>query len=458
MEKYFEILNYYIGLYNEYVGGYLIVSFLVPIGLYFSIRTGFLQIRKFGHAWAVTFGKYDNPLDKGDVKHFKALSSALASTVGTGNIVGVSLAICLGGPGALFWIWVTGLLGMMLKMVECTLALKYRIFNEDGTVSGGPMYYIEKGLKKYIGNRAKILAIIFSFALILCSFGTGNLAQANGISDVMNSIFGIPKYLTGIFLSIVVLVIIIGGLKRIAELASRLVPLMAIIYLFSTFVILISEYDKILDTFYFVIKSGISGTEAYGAFGGATLFWTIVWGVRRGLFSNEAGQGSAPIVHAAAKTKIPLREGLVASLEPFIDTICICTATALVVIITGAWHSGILGVNMTINAFNIGFANLGLPPIADKIVGLSLFFFAFTTIIGWSYYGSRGIQYIFGYKYIKPFYFVYAFFTFLGCIWSIKLVWNFVDMVITFMTIPNLIALLFLFKEFLKEVENYSSK
>lgn len=455
MNEFLNQLNKIISTYNEYVGGYLIVASLVPIGLYFTLRMRFLQIRYFLHSWKITSGKYDNPKDTGDVNHLRALTSALASTVGTGNIVGVSLAIYYGGPGALFWIWITGFLGMMLKMVECTLSLKYRIINEDGSVSGGPMYYIEKGLYKFIGKWSKVLAIIFSVALILCSLGTGNLAQANGISDVMKTNYNIPAYITGIFLSLTVLLIIIGGIKRIAEVAVRLVPFMAFAYILSSLLIIGVHYKDIIPSLWLIIKSGLTGSESVASFGGATLFWTIVWGIRRGLFSNEAGQGSAPIVHAAAKTKIPLREGLVASLEPFIDTIVICTMTALVIIVTGFWHSGIKGVGMTIEAFNEGFSRLNLPPIGQHIVGLGLFLFAFTTIIGWSYYGSRGVQYIFGFKYIKPYYFIFALFTFFGCVWGIDLVWNFVDMVITFMTIPNLIALLLLFPEFTNEVKHY---
>ncbi|MCX7953851.1 MAG: sodium:alanine symporter family protein [Bacteroidales bacterium] len=457
MNEVLEQLNKIISIYNEYVGGYLIVAFLVPIGLYFTIRMKFLQIRNFVHSWKITLGFYDNPKDTGDVNHLRALTSALASTVGTGNIVGVSLAIYFGGPGALFWIWVTGFLGMMLKMVECTLSLKYRIINEDGTVSGGPMFYIERGLYKFIGKWAKVLAIIFSVALILCSLGTGNLAQANGISDVMKTNYNIPPYITGLILSSIVLIIIVGGIKRIAEVAVRLVPFMAFTYIISALLIIAAHYKDFIPSLWLIVKCGLTGTDSVASFGGATLFWTIVWGVRRGLFSNEAGQGSAPIVHAAAKTKIPLREGFVASLEPFIDTIVICTMTALVIIVTGFWHSGIKGVGMTIAAFNEGFSRLNLPPIGQHIVGIGLFLFAFTTIIGWSYYGSRGIQYILGYRYIKYYYFIFALFTFFGCVWGIDLVWNFVDMVITFMTIPNLIALLFLFPEFVKEVKSYES-
>jgi alanine or glycine:cation symporter, AGCS family len=450
-----EVINSWIEQYNEYIGGYLILALLVPTGIYLSIRTGFLQISRMRHAVKIVRGKYDNSEDTGDVSHFKALTTALSSTVGTGNIVGVALAIYWGGPGAVFWMWVTGFFGMMLKTTECTLALKYRKINEDGTVSGGPMYYIEKGLKSKIGKAAKVLAVVFAFATVLCSLGTGNMAQANGIADAMLTNYNIPVLYTGLIITAFVLLIIVGGLKRIAEVTSRLVPFMAVFYFISAIIVLVVFARDIPDAFALIVKSAFGKTEIAGGFVGSTFLLTMIMGVKRGLFSNEAGQGSAAIAHAAAKTEYPVREGLVASLEPLIDTIIICTLTALVIVVTGAWSSGIQGVGMTILAFETGFALIGLPAISQHIIAVGLLLFAFSTIIGWSYYGTRGVQYLLGDKFIKPYYYLYGLFVFFGSIWGIDIVWNFVDMVITFMTIPNLIALILLFPEFKNEVEKY---
>jgi alanine or glycine:cation symporter, AGCS family len=450
-----ELINSWIQFYNEYVGGYAILALLVPTGIYLSFRTGFLQISKFRHAINIVRGKYDSKEDTGDVSHFKALTTALSSTVGTGNIVGVALAIYWGGPGAVFWIWVTGFFGMMLKLMECTMALKYRKINADGTVSGGPMYYIELGLKSKIGRAAKVLAVIFAVATVLCSLGTGNMAQANSIADAMFTNYNINPLITGIVISSLVLLIIVGGLKRIAEVTVRLVPLMALFYLCSALVVLFVFANEIPAAFSLIVRSAFEGTAMTGGFLGSTFLMTLVMGVRRGLFSNEAGQGSAAIAHAAAKTKYPVREGLVASLEPLIDTIVICTLTALVIVVTGSWQTGIQGVGMTIHAFELGFSHIGLPAISKHIVAFGLLMFAFSTIVSWSYYGTRGVQYILGDAYIKPYYYVYGVFVFFGSIWGVDLVWNFVDMVITMMTIPNLIALILLFPEFKNEVNKY---
>lgn len=457
MNSFLERFDYIIQLYNEYVGGYLILALLVPTGIYYSIRLKFLQVRYFKHAIDLVRGKYSKHGDVGDVSHFKALTTALSATVGTGNIVGVTLAIYFGGPGAVFWLWVTGFFGMMLKMVECTLAQKYRKINADGTVSGGPMYYIEQGLKDKLGVWAKRLAIFFAFAGILCSLGTGNMAQANSISDVLRTSYNIPVLYTGIIISALVFLIVVGGLRRIANVTSKLVPLMAIIYFGSAVVVIAVHYSDIPSALWLIVKSAFTGHAAVGGFVGSTFFMTMIWGVRRGLFSNEAGQGSAPMAHAAAKTPYPMREGFVASLEPFIDTIVICTLTALVIILTGVWHidGAVKGVGMTVAAFQEGLDKIGLGFVARHMVAISLLLFAFSTIISWSYYGTRTAQYIFGDKAIKPYYYVFTLFVFFGSVWGIDLVWHFVDMVITFMSIPNLIALLLLFPVMKVEAEGY---
>ncbi len=443
--------------YNEYVGGYAVLFMLIPTGLFFLFRLRFLNVTRLFHSIRVVAGKYDKAGDKGDVNHFKALTTALSATVGTGNIVGVSLAIYLGGPGAVFWMWVTGFLGMILKYTECTLSHKYRQFNSDGTVSGGPMYYMEYGLKKQLGRFAKVLAMVFASAAVLCSLGSGNMAQANSMADALHTSYGVPVLWTGLVTTALVLLIVIGGLKRIAEVTARLVPFMAVLYVSAALLIILLEYDRIPAAFSMIFTDAFTGTAATGGFVGSTFMMTLIWGVRRGLFSNESGQGSAPIAHAAAKTHWPAREGLVASLEPLIDTLIICTLTALMIVLTGAWHLEDLdmGVSMTIRAMEIGLGKLGLDYFGTHIVSVGLMLFAFSTVISWSYYGTRAANYLFGEKAIKPYYYLYGLFVFFGSVWGIDIVWHFVDMVITFMTIPNLIAILLLTPVVVNETKKY---
>ena len=444
-----------IQIYNNYIGVYAVLALLVPTGIYFIIRLKFLNVTKFWHAIRVVAGKYDKKGDKGDVSHFKALTTALSATVGTGNIVGVSLAIYWGGPGAIFWMWVTGFLGMILKYAECTLSHKYRKFNSDGSVSGGPMYYMEFGLKGMLGKGAKVLAVIFAVATVLCSLGTGNMAQANSMTGALFTSYSIDAWLSGIVITFLVLLVIVGGIKRISEVTSLLVPFMAILYFIAAATVLTVMYADIPDAFRLIFYDAFHGEHAKeaGILGG--LFLAMTWGIKRGLFSNEAGQGSAPIAHAAAKTEHPAREGLVASLEPLIDTLIICTLTALVIIVTGAWDSDVQGVGMTILGMKTGLGQIGMHHWAEHIVTGGLILFAFSTVISWSYYGTRSVNYLFGEKAIKPYRYLYALFVFFGSIFGLELVWHFVDMVITFMTIPNLIALLLLSGVLMKETKKY---
>ena len=444
--------------YNDNIGVYLLLVLLIPTGIYFTIRFKFLQISRLGHSLRIISGKYDRKSDTGDINHFRALTTALSATIGTGNIVGVALAIYFGGPGAIFWMWVTGFLGMILKFAECTLSTKFRKVHKDGSISGGPMYYMEIALKDKLGFFAKVLAVIFAIATILCSLGTGNMAQSHSMTDVLFTNYNFPTWISGLFITSVVLLVIVGGIKRIAEVTSKLVPVMAAAYFISAITVIVILYNKIPDAFNMIFHDAFSGTAAAGGFLGSAFIFTITWGVRRGLFSNEAGQGSAAIAHAAAKTKYPAREGLVASVGPLIDTIIICTLTALVIILTGAWTSGIKGVAMTVDGFTRGLSNIGLGSVGRHVVAGGLLLFAFSTIISWSYYGTRAAEYLFGEKLIKPYRYLYGLFVFLGSIWGIDLVWHFVDMVITFMTIPNLIALLLLAPVVSKEIKSYFSE
>ena len=312
----------------------LMVIMLLSYGIFITARLGLVQLRKFVHGVKVVTGYYDNPDDTGDVNHFQALTTALSATVGIGNIAGVAIAIHYGGPGALFWMWITAFFGMAIKYSECTLAVMYRIKNADGSVSGGPMYYIERGL----GENWKWLAIFFAACAVICSFLTGNAVQANTMADTMQSAFDVSKLATGIISASIVAFVIIGGIKRIGRVTARLMPIMAIIYVLGALTILLLNYDQVIPSLGLILESAFS-PEA-GAFGVGSGFFmvTLVWGIKRGLFSNEAGQGSAPIAHGAAKTEEPVREGVVALLEPFIDTLLVCTFTGLVIIITGVWE------------------------------------------------------------------------------------------------------------------------
>ena len=406
---------------------------LIGTGVFVTLSLGFIQLKRLKHSFEVVLGKYDNPDDEGDVTHFQALSAALSATIGIGNIAGVAIALRLGGPGALFWMWVTALLGMALKYAECTLSHHYRVINEDGSASGGPMYYIEKGL----GPKWKSLAVIFATCAVICSFCTGNMNQANTIAQTFAS-YNVPIWFSGLFIAFLVGIVIIGGIKRIAAVASKLVPTMAILYVLGALIILLTHANYILPSFLSIFKEAFSLEAGWGG-----LITVIMWGVRRGLYSNEAGQGSAPIAHAAAKTKESAREGAVALMGPFIDTIEVCTMTGLAILSTNVLNTtDFTGALLTREAFRSGFSFA--PDIGSFIVNIAVLLFAYTTMVAWSYYGDRSIEYLVGPKAIKPYRWVYVFFNFLGAILPLTFVWNFGDIALSLMTIPNLIGVIFL--------------
>lgn len=313
----------------------LMVMVLLGFGIFITIRLGFIQIKQFKHSFKVLAGYYDDPKDKGDINHFQALSTALSATVGVGNIAGVALAIHVGGPGALFWMWVTAVFGMAIKFTECTLGAYYRQDNPDGSVSGGPMYYIEKGL----GPNWKWLAVLFAIAASICALLTGNAIQANTVADVMSSDFNMPVWVTGLITSSIIAAVILGGIKRIGYVTARLVPIMAIMYVFAGLVILLIHYDQVIPGFITIFSMAFNPQAGALGVGSGALILTLSYGVQRGIFSNEAGQGSSPIAMAASKTDQPVRSGLVGLIGPFIDTIVVCSITGLVIIVTGAWDS-----------------------------------------------------------------------------------------------------------------------
>ncbi len=325
--------------FPESVFGYqslpLLVVVILGFGIFITVRLGLIQIFQFKEAVNVLTGKYDDPDDTGDINHFQALSTALSATVGVGNIAGVALAIHIGGPGALFWMWVTAVFGMAIKYTECTLGAYYRTENKDGTVSGGPMYYIEKGL----GPNWKWLAVLFAISGSICALLTGNAIQANTLADVMNTEFNIPLYITGMITASLVAAVILGGIKRIGAVTARLVPIMAIMYVFGGLVILLLHYDQVIPGFVTILSNAFNPQAGVLGVGSGALIFTLSYGVQRGLFSNEAGQGSSPIAMSASKTKEPVHSGLVGLLGPFIDTLVVCTITGLVIVVTGAWDS-----------------------------------------------------------------------------------------------------------------------
>ncbi len=316
----------------------LMVIILLGIGMYLTLRLGVLQVRRLGHGIAVASGKYDDPDDEGDVTHFQALTTALSATVGIGNIAGVALAIHWGGPGALFWMWVTAALGMATKYSEVTLAQKYRVHEDEGewagTVSGGPMYYIERGL----GPNWKWMAVFFAVLLGITAFLTGNGVQANTVADNLETQFSIPTWVSGLVTSGIVAAVILGGISRIGRVTSVLAPVMAVVYVLGALIVIIMNIGEVAPTFALIFREAFNPTAGVAGTGVGAFLVTLMYGVRRGLFSNEAGQGSAPIAHSAAKTEEPVSEGVVALLEPFIDTIIICTMTGLLIIMTGVWH------------------------------------------------------------------------------------------------------------------------
>ena len=336
------------------------VIILLGAGIYLTLRLGFIQLRRLGHGFGVTTGKYDDPAEPGDVSHFQALTTALSATVGIGNIAGVALAIHWGGPGALFWMWVTAFLGMATKFTEVTLAQKYRNVEAttgkawEGTVSGGPMYYIERGL----GPSWKWMAILFAVLLGITAFLTGNAIQANTVADTMLNTFQIPKPITGIATSLVIAAVILGGITRIGKVTAVLAPFMAAIYVLGALVVIVLNVGELLPSLALIFREAFNPTAGVAGTGVGAFLVTLMWGVRRGLFSNEAGQGSAPIAHAAAKTDEPVSEGVVALLEPFIDTIVICTMTGLVIIMTGVWDDR-LPTEITLGRGDITYVAVG---------------------------------------------------------------------------------------------------
>lgn len=433
---------------NGIVWGPPALILIVGTGIYLTLSTKFFSISKFGYIMKNTFFKMFTKEQKGEgeVTAFQAVATALAATVGTGNIAGVATAIALGGPGAVFWMWLAAVFGMTTKFGEVVLAVHYREKTEDGRFVGGPMYYIQNGLKW------KWLAVIFAIFGALAAFGIGNMTQSNSVAAAMQTTFNIPPLATGIVLAVVSGLVVVGGIKRIGAFTEKLVPFMAAIYIIGGLIILIANAAKIPAAFGLIFGNAFTGHAAVGGFAGATLAQSIRWGVARGVFTNEAGLGSAPIAHAAATTDHPVRQGLWGVFEVFADTLVICTITALCIMVSGLWDSGVSGAALTTNAFNAGL------PGGGYIVSIGIVLFAFSTILGWEYYGERCMEYLFGPKFNMIYRLIYIPFIVIGAIGGLEAVWDIADTLNGLMAIPNLVGVLFLSPLIFKLTKEFFTK
>jgi AGCS family alanine or glycine:cation symporter len=431
---------------SNWVWGPPLIILLVGTGIYLTIRLRGLQFRTLLYSLYLALIKRKEDTDEeGDITHFQALMTALAATVGTGNIAGVATAIAAGGPGALFWMWVTGLFGMATKYSEAVLAVKYREVDRFGTMSGGPMYYISKGL----GWRW--LGVLFALFASVAAFGIGNMVQSNSVADALESTFGVPFWVSGVVLAFVTGLVILGGIKSIARVTGLLVPFMVVFYILGSLVVIFLYFDKIPAVFGMVFKHAFTPTAASGGFLGATVMLTIRMGVARGIFSNESGLGSAPIAAAAAQTKHPVTQALVSMTQTFIDTIVVCSMTGFVILATGLWNSGQTGAELTALAFEKGMGHA----VGSFIVTLGLVLFAYSTILGWSYYGEKSIEFLAGERWVFPYRIVFTVFVLIGAVVELNLVWTFSDIMNGLMAVPNLIGLLGLSGVLVAETKDY---
>ena len=431
---------------DSFVWGPPLLILLVGTGILLTYRLRLLQIFQLKKALSLIFSAENK--GSGDIDSFKALCTALAATVGTGNIVGVATAIKAGGPGAIFWMWIAAFFGMATKYAEGCLAVKYREVDSNGEISGGPMYYIKNGL----GEKWKPLAFLFSFCGVLVAyFGIGTFAQVNSIIDISHITFGVSPYIVGGIVTALVAAITLGGLQSIAKTAEKIVPTMAVVYFIVTVTILVLSWDKIPAAIMMVLESAFTPTAAMGGFLGASVIVAMRNGIARGVFSNESGLGSAPIVAAAAKTKWPAEQGLISMTGTFIDTIIICTLTGLTIIVSGEWMGNLNGAALTNAAFGSVF-----PTIGSYLLCICLALFAFTTILGWNYYGERCIIYLAGVKAVLPYRIVFILLIASAAFLKLEVIWVLADIVNGLMAIPNLIALIGLSGVVVAETKRYN--
>lgn len=421
---------------NSFVWGPYMLVLLLSTGIFLTLRLGFMQIHTLPYALKLAFSKHQDETSEGDISHFQALMTALAATIGTGNIAGVATAYVLGGPGAIFWMWVTAFFGMATKYAEAVLAIKYRTVDDNGEMAGGPMYFLEKGLPDH--GLGKILGVAFAFFGAFAAFGIGNMVQTNSVADAVASNFGVDPLITGFVLAIFTAAVILGGIKSIGKATGIIVPFMAVFYILAGLVILAMNIGYIIPAFGTIFSSAFNFSAGFGALIGTA----IMWGVKRGVFSNEAGLGSAPIAAAAAKTDHPGRQALVSMTGTFLDTIVVCTITGLVLTIAGLKAfpglTDLTGASLTAASFD------ALMPMGGLIVTIGLVFFAYSTVLGWSYYGEKCFEYLIGTKGIRLYRIAFVLVAFWGATASLPLVWNIADTLNGAMAIPNLIGLLLL--------------
>lgn len=430
-------------------GPFVLIPLLLGTGLYLTIRLGGIQFRTLGRAMRHGLIDHSDTDGKGDISNYQALTTALAATVGVGNIVGVATAISVGGPGSLFWIWVTGLVGMASKYTEAFLGVRFRTTDAKGEISGGPQYYLKRGISGPLG---KILGISFAAFAVIASFGIGNMTQANAVATNMEGTFGIDPMITGVIIFIFVGAVLLGGIQAIGRITAAFVPMMIILYVTAGIVVLILQAGQIPAALALIFTDAFTGTAATGGFVGAGIMLAIQFGVARGIFSNESGMGSAAIAAAAAKTSHPVRQGLVSMTQTFIDTLIVVTITGLVIITAGVWDTGreTAGV-MTANAFSTALPG----EWGGTIVSLSIIFFAFSTLISWSYYGERSLESLVGRIGTIPYRMLFTVTALIGATVELDVVWSFSDLANGLMALPNLVGLLILSGLVARETKAY---
>ncbi len=420
---------------NSVVWGKPMLFMIFGTGLYLMLGLRFMPLLNLSKGFKLLWQGRKAENKEGEISPFNALMTSLSATIGTGNITGVATAIFIGGPGALFWMWVTALIGMATKYAEAVCAVHYREVDEQGSYLGGPMYYIKNGL----GKNWLWLGFLFALFGALASFGIGNTVQANSVAHAMQTQFNIPAWVTGLVLLVLTGAVVLGGIKRIAQVAGKLVPIMAVAYFVAGLVVIISYFSELPAAFALIINSAFNPVAATGGFAGASIIMAIQWGVARGIFSNEAGLGSAPIAHAAAKTSDPVHQGKIAMLGTFIDTIIVCSITGLAIVLTGVWTTGVKGAALTMAAFD-----QALPETGGMIVSMAQAVFAFTTILGWSVYGERCVEYLLGIRSVMIFRVLWIIAVPIGAMGELNFIWLLADTLNALMALPNLIALLLL--------------
>ena len=440
-----ELIKELVSQLNSLVWGPYMLVLIFGTGVILMLGLQFMPILRLGYGFKQLWKGRDST-EEGDISPFNALMTSLSATIGTGNIAGVATAIALGGPGALFWMWCTALVGLATKYSEAVLAVKFREVDEEGNHIGGPMYYIKNGL----GEKWKWLGAAFAVFGTLAGFGIGNMVQANSVADALNSKLSIDPVVTGLVMAVLAALVLLGGIRRIAQVAGKLVPLMALAYLVIGLIILAMNATEIPGAIAFIVESAFNPVAATGGFAGAAVWAAIRFGVARGVFSNGAGMGSAPIAHAAAKTNNPIRQGTIAMLGTFIDTLIICSITGLIIVISGAWTTGENGAPLSAMAFD-----QLLPGVGSYVVTFGLAIFAFTTLLGWSVYGERCAEYLFGVKSIKPFRMLWIIAVPVGATLKLEFVWLVADTLNGLMALPNLIALILLSPVVFKLTKEY---